>query len=118
MLPTLRPGDRLVVVRSFAPKVGALVALRDPEEPSRLLVKRLAERDGRRFTVIGDNPESSRDSRRFGPVDRRDLIGRAVYCYHPSDRVGMLRRRAAPPSGTPDVGRTGALPPEVAPEPR
>lgn len=90
MLPTLEPGDRLLVVRSLRLRVGDLVALRDPEEPSRLLVKRLVAYDRHRVTVVGDNPGASRDSRAFGPVARASLVGRAVYRYYPPERTGPL----------------------------
>ena len=107
MLPTLQPGDRLVVVRTLKPKVGDLVALRDPAQPSRLLVKRLVSRDRGRLTVAGDNPEASRDSRDFGPVERASLVGRALYCYHPPERSGPIRRRGAGPRAALGAGRPG-----------
>ncbi len=118
MLPTLEPGDRLVVLRSFAPKAGDLVAVRDPDEPSRLLVKRLIAREPGRLTVVGDNAASSRDSRAFGPVARRDLVGRAVYRYHPPARAGRLGRRDphtewSAASGKPDARRDPGPPPDA-----
>jgi hypothetical protein len=41
MLPALAQGDRLVVIRTGSPLVGDVVALHDPVEPARLLVKRV-----------------------------------------------------------------------------
>jgi len=40
--------------------------------------------------VRGDNPDASTDSRVFGPVRRRAVIGRAVYRYWPPARRGTL----------------------------
>jgi signal peptidase I len=36
--------------------------------------------------VTGDAAETSRDSRQFGPVPLRNLVGRAVRCYAPRER--------------------------------
>ena len=98
MIPTLAPGERLLVVprwRRLLP--GDLVALRDPDLPKRLLIKRVDKvtRDG--VIVRGDNPSASRDSRDFGAVTLGSIVGLAVYRYHPADRAGGLapRRRIA-----------------------
>ena len=82
MVPAYRPGDRLVVNR-FAyfvrrPRPGDVVVLRDPESPGRLLLKRVVALEGGRYIVLGDNAGESRDSRRFGPVRRRDIVGKAL----------------------------------------
>ena len=95
MTPALLPGDRLVVVglpwlRQPWPKPGAVVAVRDPRLPSRILIKRVSTVDRRLGTleVVGDHLASSTDSRTFGPVPRSSLIGRAVYRYAPPGRSG------------------------------
>lgn len=92
MEPTLRPGDRLLVVRSRRPRPGDLVAVSDPREPSRLMVKRLTAVEVGGYVVAGDHPAASTDSRHFGTVPRRHLWGVAVYRYAPDGRVGRLRR--------------------------
>jgi len=103
MLPGLRPGDRLLVLRLPVPP-GVIVAVTDPREPERTLVKRVAAGPGgevrlpggRRveagsgYVVLGDNPAASTDSADFGPVPARLLRGRAVYRYAPPDRRGRL----------------------------
>ena len=38
------------------------------------------------YWVVGDNAEESTDSRVFGPVRRRDLLGRAWVRYWPAER--------------------------------
>jgi nickel-type superoxide dismutase maturation protease len=96
MRPTLEPGDRLLVdpraVRDGLPPVGAIVVLRDPELPTRSLVKRVAVRNvpDDRVTVLGDAGGASRDSRSFGEVPRSALIGVAWYRYLPGPRRGPL----------------------------
>jgi nickel-type superoxide dismutase maturation protease len=93
MAPALLAGDRLVVLRvpcgaQPLPPPGAVVAVRDPREPSRILVKRVAsaDRSTGAVEVRGDAPRASTDSRTFGPVARSDLVGPAVYRYAPAGR--------------------------------
>ena len=87
MRPAFEPGDRLVAIRPWPLRPGQVVALRDPRD-GRLLVKRIAAVDGDLVDVQGDNSSASTDSRHFGPVSRRRLIGRVVYRYHPPSRSG------------------------------
>ncbi|HUY66651.1 MAG TPA: nickel-type superoxide dismutase maturation protease [Acidimicrobiales bacterium] len=95
MIPALLPGDRLVVVgRPWPPprwpRPGEVIAVRDPREPSRVLIKRVVAVDRPRGTleVVGDAPDASTDSRQFGPVPRASVVGRAVYRYAPVGRSG------------------------------
>ncbi len=88
MRPTLEPGDRLVLSRLRRARVGDLVAVSDPRQPGRMVVKRLVEVTPLGFTVLGDNPAASTDSRAFGPVSPGALRGRVVYRYHPHHRRG------------------------------
>jgi len=98
MVPTFVPGDRLYVdrraYRGNAPAPGDVVVVRDPELPSRFLVKRVApiptapsgapaSRDS--IYLVGDDPTSSRDSRQFGPVPTRFVLGRVYQCYSPPE---------------------------------
>ena len=96
MVPTLLPGDRVLVVSGFGPlrpafSVGDLVAVVDPRDAERTMIKRIAGFDGGGVVVRGDNEALSTDSRHFGPVSRRALRGRVVYRYHPESRRGRLR---------------------------
>jgi nickel-type superoxide dismutase maturation protease len=93
MSPALADGDRLLLWRSHSRlRPGDLVALRDPHDSGRLLVKRVASLGSTGLVVHGDNPDWSRDSRSFGTVPRASIIGRPVYRYHPPARAGRLRR--------------------------
>ena len=40
------------------------------------------------YIVLGDNRARSTDSRAFGPLRRRDIVGRAWYRYAPRGRAG------------------------------
>jgi nickel-type superoxide dismutase maturation protease len=99
MVPTLLPADRLIVARwprarTYWPRPGRIVALADPRRPGRTLVKRVIATDRARGTVEveGDAAEASTDSRTFGPVPVRSVVGPAVYRYAPPHRRGPLPR--------------------------
>ncbi|MHB1518276.1 MAG: nickel-type superoxide dismutase maturation protease [Acidimicrobiales bacterium] len=101
MVPSLRPGDRLLVVRPSIDgrrgiRPGDVVAVRDPRQPTRVLVKRVSavHRPQRAIDVAGDASDSSTDSRTFGSIPVALLVGRAVYRYHPAHRSGVLVRPA------------------------
>lgn len=91
MEPAYRAGERLLVnrraYRRRAPARGDVVVLRDPEEPARYLLKRIAtapdsiEPGPSRTYVLGDNAAASRDSRHFGPVARSQIVGRVWLRY-------------------------------------
>ncbi len=90
MRPALEPGDRLVVVRGCRPRPGQVVAVADPRQPGRVVVKRVADVSGAGVVVLGDNSAASTDSRHFGPVATAAVRGRVVYRYWPESSRGRL----------------------------
>jgi signal peptidase I len=103
MEPGLRPGDRVVVdlwtYRQRDPRPGEVVLFTGAAGEE--IIKRVvspgalgsarppsAAADG--VWVLGDNADSSADSRRFGPVQRARVRGRAVWLYWPPSRAGRL----------------------------
>jgi signal peptidase I len=109
MLPAIRPGDRLLVdpvaYRDRPPARGEILVLDDPERPGRHLVKRVGAVAGEMTEsgasvpsgtvyVLGDARDRSRDSRSFGPVPLRAVIGQVWLRYAPSDRRGPVDRGA------------------------
>lgn len=91
MEPALRDGDWILVTRlGGPPRVGQIVLARDPRVPERLVLKRVAATADGAFTLLGDRPDASTDSREFGPVKRDAVLGRAVFRYAPIRRAGWL----------------------------
>lgn len=94
MLPTLRPGDCLLVRRKGRARRGDVVIARFPSRPGLLVVKRVlepAEEEGL-WWVQGDNPAITDDSRRYGPAE---VVARVVLRYWPPSGWGWLPRPPA-----------------------
>jgi inner membrane protease subunit 1 len=91
MEPTLREGDWIVVADlGRPPRVGQVVLVRDPRDPERLMLKRVAAVANGACSVLGDRPEESTDSRTFGPVPLANVLGRALFRYGPVGRIGWI----------------------------
>ena len=84
MLPTLRPGDRLVVDPKAAPRPGDVVVVRRTDGLE--IVKRVRSITEAGVELAGDNPEASTDSRMTGPVPPEQVIGVAKAIYWPTPR--------------------------------
>lgn len=94
MLPTLRPDDRLIVVRGLRPvRVGDVVLALDPRDAARELVKRVAAIGPEGVTLHGDNPSLSSDGRTFGALPAAAIRWRAVARCWPPGRAGRLAGR-------------------------
>jgi signal peptidase I len=93
MVPTLEPGDRLLVetwtYRRRPPRVGEVVVTADPRSPARELVKRVAAVEKGQVTLRGDAAKST-DSRRFGSVPLDVVRTRAALRYWPPLRAGLI----------------------------
>ena len=87
MLPFLNEGDSVIVFRwaylFLQPKVGDVVVFKHND--GKEYVKRIAamanNNDGKEFFVAGDNEKDSKDSRSFGPINRKSIIGKVVARY-------------------------------------
>jgi signal peptidase I len=97
MEPTLAPGDRVLVslraYRDRPPSTGDVVLVRLDDGAE--LVKRVVRVTGSREAggwvwVTGDNRVASLDSRRLGPIDLRQVVGRVAFRYAPLGRAGPI----------------------------
>lgn len=78
MFPQYISGDVVLAWRLvFILKKNDVVILTHPQT-KRLLIKRIQEKRGNTYFVIGDNENHSTDSRHFGWVARRHIIGKVV----------------------------------------
>ena len=80
MAPTCLDGDIVVVNRLIywlrSPKENETVMLKDPDGIRRFLHKRVTTAKDDYCMVHGDNALNSRDSRKFGAVAKKDIVGR------------------------------------------
>ncbi|KAL3616927.1 hypothetical protein CASFOL_039321 [Castilleja foliolosa] len=116
MLPTFRDGDIVLAekVSSRRGKVGSgdAVLVRSPEDPTKVVTKRVKGVEGdvvsyaldpqnsnglKNVTVPkghvwieGDNLENSRDSRHFGPVPYALIHSRVFFCVWPLKDFGSI----------------------------
>ena len=99
MEPAVTRGDYVIfdntAAEKITPKKGAVVLFRYPDDRSKLYVKRVAGLPGDTLSidngavivphghvfVLGDNRGHAEDSRKFGPVHLRDIIGKARIVY-------------------------------------
>jgi signal peptidase I len=111
MYPTLRTGERVLfdrlTYRDADPQPGDVVLARHPSRPGVRFIKRVSDlpspangRPVRRgggvgdegYSLLGDNPDRSTDSRQLGPFQRNDIVARAWWVYWPPDRVRRIHR--------------------------
>ncbi len=89
------PGDTVWVInyRVFVNRMPNFVELKRMDAWPISMTYKIAVTEDHYF-VAGDNWRESYDSRFFGPVARRKIIGKALFCYAPVDRIGPLDKQA------------------------
>lgn len=87
MLPLLRDGDEVLVdaraYRQRRPALGDIVIAHHPQRPGFPVIKRItALLDNDRYFLSGENYAESSDSRDFGAITRKQIVGYVV-CRFP-----------------------------------
>ena len=77
MLPTLRHGDRVLIIHGALPRVGGLVVLRLPGGV--IAIKRAVRREPGGWWVERDNPREGTDSWSVGVIPDQDIVGRVLF---------------------------------------
>ena len=88
MLPTLAPGDCLLVAPRRGVRPGAVVIARFEARSDLLVVKRAVRPVDGLWWVEGDNPEVGEDSRRYGPAS---VLAVVLLRYRPLRTAGRVR---------------------------
>ena len=79
MLPTLKDGDAVMIIPTKSIERGDVVLADHPYKSSVKILKRVSgiDREGR-YSLTGDNPAESTDSRTFGSLSIEYIQGKAV----------------------------------------
>ncbi|HQU82141.1 MAG TPA: nickel-type superoxide dismutase maturation protease [Pyrinomonadaceae bacterium] len=79
MFPNLKNGEFVLINPDFEPKIGDIVLAAHPFKKSVKIIKRITEINAEnRYFLIGDNPTESTDSRSFGTILRKDILGKVT----------------------------------------
>lgn len=78
MNPTFNAGDKILVnnLSYFLskPRIGDVVVLKR----EKYIIKRIAKVENNKFYIIGDNKKESTDSRSFGWVNKKEIVGKVI----------------------------------------
>lgn len=85
MLPTLRDGDRLLVLHGARPRLGRPAVVRLPDGV--LGVKRVTRREPGGWWVERDNPAEGVDSWAVGAIPDADVVARVLGRVWPRPRL-------------------------------
>ena len=79
MLPNYKDRDKVIVNRWVyifqKPKINDVIII----YKKKTMIKRIKEVKNNRFFVVGDNLSQSTDSRDFGLVEKKDILGKVVF---------------------------------------
>lgn len=80
MEPTIHQGERVLVAKRWLLPItaGSIVILHHPQS-SKVLLKRVKEIKGKMVFVVGDNMNESTDSRDFGWIEKKNIMGKITH---------------------------------------
>ena len=76
MTPFLNPGDEVITWKYSKPKIGDVTVFK---KNNKFYIKRVKKNENGKYFVLGDNEKESIDSRKFGWIDKKDIIGKVIY---------------------------------------
>jgi hypothetical protein len=76
MSPVLKHGQLVIGLRWLPPRLGAVVILRHEGKEK---IKKISEVSGKNIYVVGSNPAASTDSRQFGWLPKRSIVGVVIW---------------------------------------
>ncbi|HEY4504381.1 MAG TPA: signal peptidase I [Candidatus Paceibacterota bacterium] len=104
MVPTFQNGDYLIVdeisYHFNEPKRGDVIIFKYPKDTSKYFIKRVEGMPGdivdgkklpdNQYFVLGDNRNASSDSRIWGSVPRRNIVGRPLVRLLPLGKIDLF----------------------------
>ncbi len=79
MEPTFLNGSFLLVSSIpyllIKPKVGDIIAFKKDDK---IFIKRIVKINGEKYFVKGDNKNDSLDSRKFGWIEKKEIVGKVI----------------------------------------
>lgn len=79
MFPALKNGDVVLINPRAELRTGEIALARHPFKQSVKIIKRISEiTPERKYFLVGDNLAESTDSRSFGAIQAKDILGKAV----------------------------------------
>lgn len=80
MLPLLSPGEKVLVSRMHKGKIGDIIVFINPDVKSKqlYLIKQVVNIENNKVYVVGKNTLESFDSRKFGWISKKNIIGKML----------------------------------------
>lgn len=77
MEPAFKNGDKVLAISYVfsSPSIGDVIVIK---QSSNTLAKRIVKIKNKKYFVEGDNKKESTDSRNFGLINKKDIIGKVV----------------------------------------
>lgn len=75
MIPLLNPEDEVIVWKLSKLKIGDIAVLK---KNKKFYIKRVSKIKDDKYFLLGDNEKESVDSRKFGWVFKKDIIGKMI----------------------------------------
>lgn len=78
MLPILKDGDKVLVKPETNLQIGDIVVAKHPYKITPIIKRITKISTGGKVFLSGDNPDESTDSRTFGEISIKDVLGKVI----------------------------------------